>query len=84
MVTDEEKWASKFQDDLKMDIQMLIILQQLKTYSQVLAIAREVARGLEKKSKSQIQNKDVKRPFPQMNQGNLVRTIGTLLAKRPL
>ena len=49
MVSDEEKWASMFQQGLKMDIQLFLIPQQLKTYSQVLSIAREVERGLEKK-----------------------------------
>jgi len=42
MIVDEEKWASRFQQGLKMDIQILLIPQQLKTYSQVLTIAREV------------------------------------------
>ena len=49
IVSDEEKQASRFQQGLKMDIQMFLIPQQLKTYSQVLSIAREVERGLEKK-----------------------------------
>ena len=39
-----------------MDIQIFLIAQQLKTYSQVLSIAREVERGLEKKDKHQMQN----------------------------
>ena len=46
-----------------MDIQIFLIPQQLKTYSQVLSIAREVERGLEKKDKHQMQNRPVKRPF---------------------
>ena len=50
MVTDKEKRASRFQQGLKMDVQMFLIPQQLKTYSQVLSIAHEVERGLEKKS----------------------------------
>ena len=56
MVTDEEKRASRFQQGLKMDVQMFLIPQQLKTYSQVLSIAREVERGLEKKSENQVCN----------------------------
>ena len=52
MVSDEEKRASRFQQGLKMDVQMFLIPQQLKTYSQVLSIAREVERGLEKKSEN--------------------------------
>ena len=63
MVSDEEKRASRFQQGLKMDIQIFLIPQQLKTYSQVLSIAREVERGLEKKDKHQLSNKQVKRPF---------------------
>ena len=39
MVTDEEKRADRFQQKLKMNIQVLLIPQQLKTYAQVLTIA---------------------------------------------
>ena len=60
MVADEEKRASRFQQGLKMDVQMFLIPQQLKTYSQVLSIAREVERGLEKKSENQVQSKSAK------------------------
>ena len=52
MVTDEEKRASRFQQGLKMDIQMFLIPQQLKMYSQILSIAREVEQALEKKDKN--------------------------------
>jgi len=55
-----------------MDIRMLLIPQQLKTYSQVLTIARDVERGLEKKNQNQIQNKPMKRPFQQMDRDYLV------------
>ena len=54
MVTNEEKRASRFQQELKIDLQMFLIPQQLKTYSYVLSIAREVERGLKKKDKNQI------------------------------
>ena len=50
MATDEETRASRFKQGLQMDSQVLLILQQLKAYSQVLTIAREVERGLEKKN----------------------------------
>jgi len=83
MVTDEEKRASRFQQGLKMDVQMLLIPQQLKTYSQVLSIAREVERGLEKKSENQVQNKSVKRPFQLMNEEDTARTINGPIVKRP-
>ena len=63
MVTDEEKRASRFQQGLQMDIQVLLILQQLKTYSQVLTIAREVERELEKKNRNQMRNQVIKRLF---------------------
>ena len=43
MVAEEENRASRFQQGLKMDIQMLLISQQLKTYSQVLTIARDMS-----------------------------------------
>ena len=42
MIVDQEKRASRFQQGLQMDIQVLLIPQQLKTYSQVLTIAQEV------------------------------------------
>jgi len=54
MVTDEEKLASRFQPGLIIDIQMLLIPQQLKTYSHILTITRKVEQRLEKKNKSQI------------------------------
>jgi len=63
---------------------MLIIPQQLKIYSKILALTREVEQEVEKKSMIQIQNKATKRPFPQMNRGNPVRPIGAPLTKRPL
>ena len=68
MVSDEEKRASRFQQGLKMDIQMFFIPQQLKTYSQVLSISCEVERELEKKDKHHMQNRPVKRPFQLMNE----------------
>ena len=48
MVIAEENRAIKFQQGLKMNIQIFLIPQQLKTYSQVLTITRDVERGLEK------------------------------------
>ena len=51
LVSDEENRAERFQQGLKMDIQILLMPQQLKTYSQVLTIAREVERGLKKKNR---------------------------------
>jgi len=73
MVTDEEKRASRFQQGLQMDIQVLLILQQLKTYSQVFTIAWEVDRGLEKKKLNQIRSQAMKRPFQQLGRGGPVR-----------
>jgi len=49
-----------------MDIQILLIPQQLKTYSQVLTIAQKVEQGLEKKNRSQMKNHAMKQPFQQM------------------
>ena len=40
-----------------MKIQMFLIPQQLKTYSQVLTIAQEVERGLEKKNQDKMQKR---------------------------
>jgi len=66
-----------------MDIQMLLIPHQLKSYSQILTIACDVEQGLEKKNRNQLQNKPMKRPFPQVNRENPVRSISAPLAKRP-
>ena len=63
MVSDKENQAGRFQQGLKMNFQILLIPQQLKTYSQVLSIAREVERGLEKKNQDQEQDKPGKRTF---------------------
>ena len=65
MVTDEENRASRFQQGLRIKIQMFLIPQQLKTCSQILTIARDVEQGLEKKHK--IQKQSVKRPFQLMD-----------------
>ena len=65
-----------------MDIQMLLIPQQLKTYPQILTIAREVERVLEK-NQTQIETRQLKRPFSQMGRGNPVRLIGAPPAKQP-
>ena len=62
MVTDEEKRAERFQQGLRMEIQMSLIPQQLKTYSQVLTIACDIEKGLEKE-RSQVMNKTMKKPF---------------------
>ena len=83
IVTDEEKQANRFQQGLKMDVQMYLIPQQLKTYSQVLSIAREVERGLEKKSENQVQNKPVKRPSQSMNEEHATKPINGPIVKRP-
>ena len=54
MVADEENRGSRFQG-LRIKIQMFLIPQQLKTYSQVLIIARKVEWGLEKKRQDEMQ-----------------------------
>ena len=76
MVSDEEKRASRFQQGLKMDIQLFLVPQQFKTYSHVLFITREIERGLEKKSKSQKHIESAKRTFQQMDREDSVRLIG--------
>ena len=63
MVADEEKRASRFQQGLRVDIQMLLIPHLLKTYSQVLSIARDVEQGLEKKRRVELQHKPMKCQF---------------------
>ena len=55
MEADEENHASRFQQGLMMKIQMFLIPQQLKMYSQVLTIAQEVEQKLEKKNQDKMQ-----------------------------
>ena len=69
MVTDEEKRASRFQQGLQVDLQVLLMPQRLKTYSEVLTIARDVERGLEKKQEDQMKNQAMKRPFVPVGRG---------------
>jgi len=83
MVTDEEKRASRFQQGLQMDIQMFLMPQQLKTYSEVLTIAREVERGLEKKRLTQMRDQAKKRPFELMDEEYADRATHGPMMKRP-
>jgi len=84
MITDEEKRASRFQQGLQMDIQVFLMPQQLKTYSEVLTIAREVERGLEKKRLTLLRNQAKKRPFQLMDEEDAVRATHGPMMKRPL
>jgi len=59
MVANEENRASRFQQGLRMQIQMFFIPQQLKTYIQVLIVAREAERGLGKRHQDDMQRKSV-------------------------
>ena len=83
MVTDEEKRASRFQQGLQMDIQVFLMPQQLKTYSAVLTIAREVERGLEKKKENLMRNQAKKRPFQLMDEDDGVRVTQGPMIQRP-
>jgi len=83
MVTDEEKRASRFQQGLQMDLQVYLIPQQLKTYSEILSIAREVERGLEKKKENQRRNQAKKRPFELMGEEDTDRTTQGPMMERP-
>jgi len=83
MVTDEEKRASRFQQGLQMDIQVFLMPQQLKTYSEVLTIAREVERGLEKKKENLMRNQAKKRPFQFLDEDDEVRVTQGPMMKRP-
>ena len=60
---------------------MHLISQQLKTYSQVLTLAREVEQGLERKNKKQKKDELVKRTFQHMNDENSIKSLDTLMAK---
>jgi len=83
MVTDEEKRASRFQQGLQMDIQVFLMPQQLKTYSAVLTIAREVERGLEKKKENLMRNQAKKRPFQLMDEDDGVRVTQGPMIRGP-
>ena len=64
-----------------MKIQMFLIPKQLKTYSQVLTIAREVEWGLEK-NYDKMQKRLTKRPSQLMDGEDSVRLINVPLTKR--
>jgi len=83
MVTDEEKRASRFQQGLQMDIQIFLMPQQLKTYAEILTIAREVERGLEKKRLAQMRNQAKKRPLQLMDEEDVVRATQGPMIQRP-
>ena len=55
MVADEEDLANRFQQGLRLDIQKFLIIQQLRTYSQVLSAARGLEQVMEKENKSRLQ-----------------------------
>ena len=63
MVADEEKRASRFQQGLKLDIQIPLIPQRLKTYSDILISARDLERALNIKNRGKVQQGQQKRPF---------------------
>jgi len=66
-----------------MDIQVLLIPQQLKTYSPVLTIAGKVKRGLEKKNLNQKRNQAMKRPFQQLGRGGPVKATKVPIIRQP-
>ena len=81
-LADEDNRVSRFQQGLKLRIQMFLIPQQLKMYSQVLTITREVKWGLEKKNQDKMQKKLVKRPSQLMDGEDSVRLINVPLTIR--
>jgi len=83
MVADEEKRASRFQQGLQMDLQVFLVPQQLKTYSEVLTIAREVERVLEKKKENQMRSQARKRPLELMDEEDADRATQGPMMKRP-
>ena len=84
MVADEGNRVSRFQQGLKMKIKMFLIPQQLKIYSQVFTIAREVEQELEKKNLDKMQMKSAKRPSQLMEGEDSDRPLNTPLAKKLL
>ena len=83
IVTNEENRANRFQQGLKMNIQMFLIPEQLKTYSQSLTIAHEVERGLEKKNQKKIQKKLVMQSLHSMESEDSIKHLGELLTLCP-
>ena len=74
MVADEEKRATRFQQGLRVDIQMLLIPHQLRTYSQVLSIARDVEQGLDELD---VKEKEDVRVFGEIVTKMLMIELGT-------
>ena len=48
MVAKDEDWANRFQQGLRQDIHKFLVTQQLRTYSQVLGVARGLEQVMEK------------------------------------
>jgi len=67
-----------------MKIQIFLILQQLKMYSQILTIIRDVEWGLKKKKQDNIQKKLAKGPSQLMGSADSDRPLNASLAKQPL
>ena len=68
MVAEEEDWANRFQQGLRLDIQKFLVTQPLRTYSQVLSAARNLEQ-VEEENKSRVQARPLKRPFDQLIKG---------------
>ena len=63
---------------------MVLIPQQLKTYAQVLTIAREIERGLIRKEKSQVREDMMKKSFlKENNKMPVMHPTNPSLTKRP-
>ena len=69
MVAEEEDRANRFQQGLKLDIQKFLVTQPLGTYTQVLSATHSLERVVEKKNKSRLQTRPLKRPFDQVTKG---------------
>jgi len=82
MVTDEEKRANRFQKGLRMDIQMYMMSQELKTYASVLSTARKVERGFEKTQGDQMRQQAMKRPFQLMGEEDTGRATQGPMMRR--
>ena len=82
LVAEEADRADRFQQGLKMELQVQLASHELDTYSQVLTRAHNLERTVGKQERIQTQRSQ-KRPFQQVNRGNPAKIISAPLVKHP-
>ena len=79
---EEADRADRFQQGLRMDLQVQLSTLDFETYSQVLTKARNLERMLGKQERIQAQRPQ-KRPFQQMSRTDSVKNTGAPPANQP-